>query len=264
MLKPNILLLGALALTSAPVRAADLPMPGTEVVVGEPSPAPRLTIGVAPYFWAAGISGDVGAFGLPAVHVDASFSDILDHLDFGAMFVGELRYDRYGLFTDLAYAKISGSKGTPLGRLATSVSLDTKTLMFTAAPEFRVWDDTRASVDLLAGARVWSVDNEVRFSGGRLGGRSADDGETWTDPVVGFKARAELTDSVYLSGWGMIGGFGASSDLMWDVWGGAGYEFNDRISAVLGYRATGVDYSNNGFVYDIVQQGPVLGGVFRF
>ena len=43
------------------------------------------TFTVAPYFWAAGLSGDIASFGLPAIRVDPSFSDIFDHLDFGAM-----------------------------------------------------------------------------------------------------------------------------------------------------------------------------------
>jgi predicted S18 family serine protease len=46
--------------------------------------------------------------------------------------------------------------------------------------------------------------------------------------------------------------------------GGAGYQFNERVSAVVGYRAAGVDYKNDGFVYDVVQQGPILGVTFRF
>jgi hypothetical protein len=32
----------------------------------------------------------------------------------------------------------------------------------------------------------------------------------------------------------------------------------------LGYRAAGVDYENDGFTYDTVQQGPFTGVVFRF
>ena len=68
------------------------------------------TFTVAPYFWAAGISGDVGLFGLPPVEVDASFSDIFDHLDFGAMAIGEARYDRYSIFGDIIYTKISGRR----------------------------------------------------------------------------------------------------------------------------------------------------------
>ena len=49
----------------------------------------------------------------------------------------------------------------------------------------------------------------------------------------------------------MAGGFGASSDFMWDLYAGIGYDFNDRFSAVLGYRGTGVDYENDGFLYDV-------------
>ena len=51
----------------------------------------------------------------------------------------------------------------------------------------------------------------------------------------------------------MAGGFGASSDFMWDLYAGIGYDFNDRFSAVLGYRGTGVDYENDGFLYDVVR-----------
>ena len=46
--------------------------------------------------------------------------------------------------------------------------------------------------------------------------------------------------------------------------GGAGYQFTDWFSAVAGYRAAGVDYENDGFVYDVVQQGPIIGLTFRF
>jgi hypothetical protein len=40
------------------------------------------------------LSGDVAQFGLPAVDVDASFSDIFDNLEFGAMAIGEARSAR--------------------------------------------------------------------------------------------------------------------------------------------------------------------------
>ena len=37
-----------------------------------------------------------------------------------------------------------------------------------------------------------------------------------------------------------------------------GYRFSDTVSAVAGYRALGVDYSNDGFLFDVVQQGPTF------
>ncbi len=106
------------------------------------------------------------------------------------------------------------------------------------------------------------LDNELNFNGGLLDGRSFDDSETWVDAVVGLKGRFNLSEEFYLTGWGMIGGGG--SDFMWDVMGGIGYSFSDSFSTVAGYRALGVDYSNDGFVYDVVQDGPILGFVFRF
>ncbi len=44
---------------------------------------------VAPYLWAAGISGDFAQFGLPEVEVNRSFSDVLENLDVGVMGVLE-------------------------------------------------------------------------------------------------------------------------------------------------------------------------------
>ena len=87
--------------------------------------------------------------------------------------------------------------------------------------------------------------------------------ETWADPIGGLKARVSITPQLYLTSWGLIGG-GVSADLVWDVMGAVGYQFTDSFSAVVGYRAAGVDYENDGFVYDTVQQGPIIGAVFRF
>jgi len=51
----------------------------------------------------------------------------------------------------------------------------------------------------------------------------------------------------------------------WDVAAGLGYRFNDRISSVLGYRVLGVNYRNDhGFVFDVVQHGPILKLSVRF
>ena len=97
--------------------------PETQQVVTEEG----WTFAVAPYFWAAGISGEVGQFGLPPVDVDASFGDIFDHLDFGAMAIGEARYGRYSIFGDIMYTKISGSAGTPRGILASTVDVSSET-----------------------------------------------------------------------------------------------------------------------------------------
>jgi hypothetical protein len=95
-----------------------------------------------------------------------------------------------------------------------------------------------------------------------LDGRRKSDSATWVDAVVGIRGQYFLTDSLYLTGWATIGGGQAKLD--WDVTGAIGYQFKQNFSAVTGYRALGVDYSHDGFVYDVVQQGPIMGVVYQF
>lgn len=80
--------------------------------------------------------------------------------------------------------------------------------------------------------------------------------------MVGVRGRYSFTPEIYLTGWGLVGGGGA--DIDWDVALGIGYEFNSRVSAIAGYRGLGVDYSDDGFVFDAVQQGPILGVAIKF
>jgi hypothetical protein len=82
--------------------------------------------------------------------------------------------------------------------------------------------------------------------------------------MIGVKSRLQGASRWYMAGWALIGGFGVSSDIDWDLFGGIGYEVSDRISLVGGYRGVGVDYSSGGFVFDVIEHGPILGGVFRF
>lgn len=216
----------------------------------------------APYFWVAGLSGDIGQMGLPTVEVDASFSDIVDHLDFGAMAMGEARNGPYSLFGDVMYTRISGQAGTPRGLLATDVELTSETFVGLLGVGYSVFENSVARLEVAGGLRVWSVESELSFSGGLLDGRTRSDGATWVDGLAGLRGTYSLTPEIYLTGWGFIGTGGA--DLDWDVAATIGYRFSDTVSAVAGYRALGVDYSDGGFVFDTVQQGPILGLVVRF
>lgn len=230
------------------------------------------TFAVAPYFWAAGLQGDVGVFGVRPVHLDMSFGDIFDNLRFGGMLVGEAHNGTWGLFGDLIYVKIEDDTSvtrTVSGFPATlAASVETSSLTATILGEYRVLSQPSANVDVMAGARIWSVDNTIGVSlavdGPPIRDLSGSDGSTWVDPMVGIRGRVDINPSWYLTGWGMIGGFGAGSDLTWDVLATVGYQWNQKFSLVAGYRALGVDYENDGFVYDVVQHGPILGAVFRF
>jgi len=219
---------------------------------------------VAAYGWAAGLNGDVGVFGLPAQEVDLPFSDVIQNLDFAIMGLAEARKGRFMMGVDATYTNVSKSVKTPLGILADKIDVTNTSLMLTGVAGYALYDTDMARLDLIAGGRLWSVDNDFDVKGGLLGGKSKSDGATWVDPLVGAKLRVDLAPHVYMASWAMIGGFGVGSDLMWDLMGGAGYDFTDHFSLFAGYRAASVDYSNDGFVYDVVEQGPVVAAVFQF
>lgn len=228
------------------------------------NPHSEWTFTAAPYLWASGLKGNVGVLGTPPQSVDLSFGDIVENLDVGFMGVDEARRGRFLIGADVFYARLSDSIGTPVGVAAGSIDATVKTFMGTLVVGYDLAPEDSVDLDLIGGARFWSVDNNFAFVGGALGGRSVSDGDEWVDPVVGLKFRAAINDRLSFAGWVMAGGFGVGSDSMWDIMGGVGYRVSDRVSLYAGYRAAGVDYAKNGFAYDVTQRGPVFGGVFRF
>ena len=220
------------------------------------------TYTITPYLFAAGISGDVGVRNLPEVHFNADFGDILQNLDFGAMLTGEARYDRYSVIGDLIYVKVSNESGTPRGIIANSVEATSKTFTGFLGGGYALVDAPNGHLDIVGGARVWSLDNTISFNGGFLDGASAESTKTWVDALAGLKGNYFFTPQVYATGWGLVGGGGA--DIDWDVGAALGYRFNKTISTELGYRAMGVDYRSDNFVFDVVLQGPILGLSIHF
>ena len=74
----------------------------------------------------------------------------------------------------------------------------------------------------------------------------------------------QFENGIFLRSLFQIGGFGAGSELTWDALGVIGYQFNDSISAVAGYRHLDVDYHDDGFVFDVELSGPVIGMTITF
>jgi opacity protein-like surface antigen len=216
----------------------------------------------APYVWAASASGSVGQFGLPPAKLDQSFADTLSSLDVGIMAVAEARYRRFILQADLSYVQTTEASSTPLGVFANRVGVRSRAFRGAFLGGYEVFQNEHLRIDVGAGAQVLSVDTRLSFTGGLLNGTARSDSATWVDALAGVRTRVSVTQDVFLSGWAYAGA--GQSDLVWDVMAGVGYSFTDNVSGFMGYRANGVDYSSNGFVYDVVQQGPVGGLVFRF
>lgn len=230
---------------------------------------------LAPYAWATGISGDVGLFGRDPITFDVPFSDIIGHLDFAAMGVAEAHNGTWGVLVDVDYVRL-GAKDS-LSRVISEnppvtaqlkASLGVTEMMATVMGQWRAVDQPDVTLDLMGGARYWNVDTDItlrlKANGVKIHSLSGSESASWIDPMIGAKTRINTQTPVFITGWGLIGGFGAGSDISWDVMGGLGYQWTEQFSTVAGYRALGVDYDNDGFVYDVIQSGVILGAVISF
>ncbi|MCB1502721.1 MAG: hypothetical protein KDK07_23585 [Bauldia sp.] len=251
-----------IGLAVAGARAADR---GRSIPEGPPAGSipGGWTVVIAPYVWATGLAGDVGADGT-IVHVDQSFGDIVADLDFGFLGMTEVRHDRFAVFSDFVYGKLSTTEDSPFPAYVDSVATKTTTVMWTGAATYRLVDAARASLDVAAGFRLVSLANQLDLKGGSLDGRGGEQSVSWTDPIVGVMGDIDLSRRLYLTGWAMVGGFGVSSDSLWDVMGAAGYRFDDTVSMMLGYRAAAVDFENDSLTYDVSMRGLIAGVVLRY
>jgi hypothetical protein len=121
--------------------------------------------------------------------VDTSASDAISDLDFAFMGAAEARNGRWGLILDLIHSDLSSKADTPLRQFWRSAKVETKLTAFTTYAAYRVFEDEQAAVDLLGGARFFSLDLDLSLDPGLLAGRSFDLSDTWADPVLGARAR---------------------------------------------------------------------------
>lgn len=244
-----------------------------------------------PYFWMAGLKGDVTLKGNDA-KVDMSFGDIWDGLKFGAQTHFEAKKGKWGIFLDATYMKLStdieGSRRRvgPGGVIEVDTLLDAEMSMEEWLIEFGgayqiaktpIVQDKNGMMylDLLVGGRYWYLSTDVDVDLIREGNVnvvarsfSADGSKQWIDPFIGLRTRIQLTKNLMLVLRGDVGGFSVGSKFSWNASGYLGYSVSEMISLWAGYRALGVDYHDGSgsskFVYDVIMQGPSLGISFRF
>ncbi len=203
----------------------------------------------------AGLEGTVDTLpALPPVEVNASFSDLLDNLSAGLMLVGEANWRRWVVLGDFAYLGVE-AEGTLAG--TTAVELDADVVEGTLLAGYALVEENHCRVDMFAGLRVWSAETDVSLSGLVTGSRSSH--ETWVDPILAARVRAQAWRKLYMNTYVDLGGFGAGSDFTWQVYGGLGYPITDRLSAQVGYRYLDVDYDKDGFIFDVALQGWLIG-----
>ncbi|CAI1573108.1 hypothetical protein [Serratia entomophila] len=216
----------------------------------------------SPYLWGAGIRGDVGHRATGTQFMKTDFSDIVRNLDVALMGMGEARNGPYSLLVDLMFIDTTTRNSLPAGAPASRLKVDNRTVSGFLGGGYTLLEGEKGRLDATAGIRVWYSSTSLSFQGGNADGIGGSDRATWADGVAGLRGHYALAPSIWVSAWGLAGG--GQSRLDWDAAALMGWEFMPGFSAVAGYRAMGVDYRHNGFVYDVVQQGPILGMRGRF
>jgi hypothetical protein len=215
-----------------------------------------------PYLWGSGLSGTVSTIaGLPDAEVDSSFSDILENLDFGLMGVFSARKDNYGIFGDVMYVNLGAGGETP-GGLFGGTSADIRNVVVTLGGDYVLTKSASSEVRVGAGLRYWDVNVDLDLSAGTLPAASASISNSWVDAIAGVNWKADLSDRTYFSGWAFAGGGG--SDFTSDIFAGIGYRISDRTELIGGYRYLSVDRRDGDFLYDVEQQGALMGVSFGF
>jgi opacity protein-like surface antigen len=226
--------------------------------------------------WSQGWSGKVTLYAwLPAINgsqegpdgeplVDLDNWSVLEALDMAFMGAAEIRKDRWGLLFDAVYADL-GTDGTWVQERV-DTSLDTKLGFYTAAAFYRVHEADRSFVDVYGGARYFDTraSFDLRLPNQNVS-NTVDAKLTWTDPIIGVRGGMPLTERWSVSGFADVGGFESGSDLSWEVYGGANYEFADRWAGTVGYRYISIEKEvSSRAALDINIQGPLLGITYKF
>ena len=193
------------------------------------------------YAFLPSIGGSVDfpvASGGASINVDAD--KIIGGLNFTFMGTFEAHNGRWGVFTDVLYLDVGGSKSNTrdfsIGRIGLPASttanldLDLKGFIWTLAGEYRVVSDPAWTVDMLAGARLfavkptlgWSINGELGPIGFPVGSGSKEISQDVWDGIIGVKGRYAFGDNrawfmpFYLDvGTGAVGGDVARRRRAW-------------------------------------------------
>ena len=245
------------ALGVAPAIAGE---PDIFIPAGDPPAGDEWEFTVNPYFWFAGLDGDIGVAGVVS-EVDMDFGDIWDALDFGLMGSFEARKGKWGVNVDALWLKLKEDGDLPVPGSSAEVEVNEARLQ--AMLTYRVTEG-RTTLDLGAGVAWFYLGLDLDFSPAERPGFGTDGSKDFFDPMIGYQLSHQLSEKWFLGSRGQIGGFGVSSDLTWQLGAYLGYQLSERSSMGIGYRHLYIDYSDGGFLYDADTSGVFLGGAIEF
>ena len=231
------------------------------------------SVELVPYLFLSGLNGDLSTpAGTGTIPVDASFGDLASNLDAGFAGLLDVRFRRWHLMSDNFWVRLSVEQSVelpaplpPSATVQTDVDLDSAFGTLAAAYELPL--KRSFALDLYAGARWWYVKNQIAFDPETSGAGtptpfSGEFKDSWWDGIVGLRWRLPITKKWQVAAYGDIGAGAANLD--WSAGGNVTWYPIHYVGLTAGYRVIGVDYENDGFLYDVRMNGFLLGLNLRY
>jgi hypothetical protein len=213
--------------------------------------------------------------------IDVNASNLISDLEFAFMGFFEARRGRWGGFVDYMYLDVNGSSSstrnfdirghTLPGGVTANLNLNLKGTIVTFAGEYAALADPASSVDILAGARLISVKENLGYQlsadvgpfvgPGRSGNSEAKD-DLW-DGIVGVKGRVAFgADRAWFVPWYVDVGTG-QSDLTWQALAGIGYSFKWG-QVLAAWRYLDYKFKSGSAIETLTFNGPAVGVAFNW
>jgi hypothetical protein len=251
------------------------------------APADQWTFSLTPYVWLPNINGTLkynvppGAGGSP--DVETGPNDYLENLQSVIMLSGEVRRDRWSVFTDVIYlaftdedssvksVNFGGSLVSSSANIATSSSF--RGTAWTLGTGYAVQPGQAWMLDIFGGFRYfslqastnWQLSAAITGPGGVLTfprtGSISEGADLW-DGIVGVRGRVLIGNSDWSIPYYLDVGAG-SSNWTWQGMLGIAYSFKWG-GVTLAYRNLFYDQNNDKLIQDLRFTGPALGLTFRF
>lgn len=225
-------------------------------------------VNITPYIWLAFPKGDVSLVGrgpggivADGPRIDASFDDV----KLTGVFTGsaDVSYDRFGVFGDISFYEIKADDIT-LDRVpAISGEVKVSGTKALLVGYWRAYETEESRVDLLAGVHYLGAEAEGSIATENRSANLEVDRDLW-DPVIGIRGETRFNERFGIKGLATYGGFGVSSDSLYELQGYVTWRFNPTITALAGYRYYSTDWGSRFINYDTSFSGPLVGLNFRF
>jgi hypothetical protein len=233
------------------------------------------------YGWFPAIGGSTSfpSNGSSGPNIDVSAQDVINALKMVFMGQIEARKGKWGVWTDVVYADLGGSKDgtrslTVDGQPVTvdgHLGLDVKSTVWTLSGLYNLTATPENTTDLLLGARMLDMKQTLNWSlsAGVPGyptighsGQASVSGTDW-DAIVGVKGRYYFgaEHKWFLPYYADVGA--GQSKLTWQVNAGVGYKF-DWGSVFATYRYLDYQFKSGNALQSMTMNGALLGVAFQF